>query len=912
MKRPYNPATGVTLTSGTRLSHYEIVSLLGTGGMGAVYRARDTRPTMAREVAIKVLSGTDVDAASRSRFELEARATSALNHPNILAIYDVGTHDGLLYLVEELVEGSTLRELLTKGPLPARKAVEYARAIAQGLAAAHAKGITHRDLKPENVMVTSDGRVKILDFGLAKLRQSSPTPDASTRTHQTGPGTILGTVAYMSPEQVRGQTLDHRSDLFSLGIVLYEMLSGARPFSGETAPDTQSSILNAEPREFPSDRSVPPAIERLVRRCLEKQPEQRFQSASDLAFALDALPSSSNASGDVATAQTPKRFGRQGMVWIPWAASAVLLAMLIATRTTPSSTAPTTIKRLVIDTPLDSRYFANNTTGIATSRDGRTVVYRTQQDSGKPASSRLVVRSLDQATVEPIPGVANLSNPFLSPSGQWLGYQDVAEVALKRVALNGGAPQVICALEGSLRGAVWLDDDTIVFATARSKGLMRVPASGGTPKRLTATDAARGEIDHFWPDGLPNGSGVTFTANHGFTAVPHLMAVALNGGTPVDLAINGSGSRYSRTGHLVFAADGGLRAVRFDAARLATIGAAVSLPEKVFIDSTTRAAHFGITDEGSLVHVTGNLGIGPRTLAWVDRGGREEPIGTPPRAYTYARLSPDDTQVALDSRDAQRDIWVWHMLRRTLTRLTNSPESDRVPVWSADGKRVAFSSEREGVSAIFWQSADGSGQPERVSGKDVERAPSSFTPDGKQLVFSTPVNANPFDLGLLFLDGSRPPEMLLNSGADEMNGEVSPDGHWLVYEDSQSGRAEIYLRSFPNVRQFVRQVSTSGGTRPVWDRNGREFFYYVSPDTIMAVPVTRKGNDVDFGTPQPVVKRPFSSPANAGRHYDVSADGSRFLLLKEATASGEQTPERPQINFVQHFDEELKRLLPGK
>lgn len=899
----------LSISIGARLGHYEILSLLGSGGMGDVYRARDTRPALAREVAIKVLRDEGLDGASQGRLAQEARATSALNHPNVLAIFDVGTHDGSLYLVEELVDGVTLRDLLGKGPLSSRKAVDYARAIAQGLAAAHGKAIIHRDLKPENVMIAGDGRVKILDFGLAKLHQPVPTSDSSTRTHQTGPGTVLGTVAYMSPEQVRGQALDHRSDLFSLGVVFYEMLCGRRPFEGGTAPDTQAAILGAEPHELPAAQAIPATVERVVRRCLEKTPELRFQSASDLAFALEGVSSGSTASGE-AIATLGQKTARPVAALSGWVLSGLLatgLALLLM-RGTPNGSALSEVSRFAIDSQ-GSPYFPGNGIDLALSPDGRTLVFRAQDDPGKPTTSRFMSRNLSQESPAPVQGVSAVNNPFFSPDGRWLGYRD-NDSNLRRVAVDGGASQIVCAVDGQLRGATWLDDDTIVFATSRSKGLMRVQAAGGTPSQLTKVDLARGEVDHFFPDALPNGKGVTFTADYGATAVPRLEAVALDGTAPRELGLAGSSSRYSSTRHLVFAADGSLRAVRFDPERLAILGTATPLPEKVAVDTLTRAAHFSISKDGALVHVTGMVGTGPRTLVWVDRTGREEPIQVEPRSYTYARLSPDNTQVALDSRDGQRDIWILHLLRRTLTRLTTGPEFDRVPIWSRDGKRIAFSSDRDGRSAIFWQNADASGQAQRLTDKEVERAPSSFMPNSRQLLFSTPVQSNPFDLGLLFLDGSRPPEMLLDSDSDELNGDISPDGRWLVYEDSTSGHAEIYVRSFPKVRDFVRQVSTSGGTRPVWRSDGREVFYYVSPDTIMAASVTRTGNEIDFATPQVVVKRPFAIARNAGRHYDVSSDGNRFLLLKEARASGEQTPERPRINYVQHFDEELKRLLP--
>ena len=501
---------------------------------------------------------------------------------------------------------------------------------------------------------------------------------------------------------------------------------------------------------------------------------------------------------------------------------------------------------------------------------------------------------------------------FFSPDGNWIGFSSGVDNTLKRISISGGPAQTICALDGILRGGSWGPDDTIVFATAASKGLRRVPAAGGEPQVLTKVDPAKRETDHHWPEVLPDGKGVVFTAWSGTAERSRIVALSLPTGEVSEVVRGGSQPHFSPTGHLVYAQGGTLRAVRFNAGSLEAVGDPTPIMEGV-ASVPSGAANYAVAADGSLVYVKGSAGaaVGQRTLVWVDRQGRQEAINVPARAYTYARLSPDGTRVALDARDQQNDIWIWDLARETLQRLTNDPGLNRSPVWTPDGTRVAFTAERDGyVESIYWQKADGSGVPERLSVGSTIQMPASFSPDGKRLLINTPL-APPWNVGMLSLEGERREETLLKTKFSENNGDVSPHGRWLAYESDESGQGQVYLAPFPDVNTSKRQVSTGGGTRPLWSKDGRELFYYVAPDTVMAVPVS-PGPNLALGKPAVVVKGSYARAVSPGRHYDVSPDGKRFLLLKDVETAPGAKPVPPEIHFVQHWAEELNRLVPAK
>ena len=914
LRPSYNHRDTMALSPGTRLGIYEVTARIGAGGMGEVYRARDT--TLDRDVAVKILPDAFAADANRvARFQREARTLASLNHPNIAIIHGLEHVDGVHALVMELVEGEDLSAHIARGAIPFDDVLPIAKQIAEALEAAHEHGIIHRDLKPANIKVRPDGAVKVLDFGLAKPTEAAgASPGASQSPTITTPaltqaGIILGTAAYMSPEQARGKAVDKRTDIWAFGVVVLEMLTGRRAFPGDNISITLASVMMKEPDWGALPSTTPLVLRRLLSQCLKKDPKARLRDIGDARVQIEELlagaPEDAGATAAVAPAW------RRALPWGLGVVAGALLAATFLMRQAPS--APTgRLARFVITTPADAPLRSSNQLGVAISPDGSRIVYRTARDEEGSATGRMYVRAVDQVEAVPLRGADAVIGGAFSLDGLWIAYRDSRANALKRIPAAGGLAVTICSLDGGLwRGASWGPDDTIVFATDRSQGLMRVPVGGGTPERLTTVDSAKGESHHFWPHVLPNGRAVLFTVWNGSLERAKIAVASLPDGQ-VSYLLDGTSAHFSATGHLVFAAaDRSLRAVGFDPRRLQVIGNPATVVERVGVGAYG-GAEFALSTTGSLVYTTeGAAMVAPRTLAWVDRAGREDPVDVPVRAYTDARLSPDGTRVALGAWDEQNDIWIWDLARHTLLRLTTDPGFNRSPVWTADSARVASTADLDGVWNLHVQAADGSGTMERLSSDAKGQFPYSISPDGTHLLFGTPVN-QPFDLGVLSLGATRTAAMLLHSAtASEMNGEVSPDGRWMAYDSDESGRVEVYVRPFPNVESARRQVSTGGGTRPLWSRTGREIFYYVAPDTIMAVPV-RVGADVALGSPRPVVKGSFAAPIFPNRHYDASADGQRFLLLKDAPKPDGRQPDAPEIHLVLNWFEELKTKVPLK
>jgi len=906
----------VSLSPGARLGVYEVTSLIGAGGMGEVYHARDTK--LGRDVALKLLPAPFANDPERlARFQREAHVLASLNHPHIAAIYGLEETNGLTALVLELVDGPTLADRIAHGAIPVDEALPIAKQIAEALETAHEHGIVHRDLKPANIKVREDGTVKVLDFGLAKGLESTDgndhraslanSPTITSPAMMTGVGMILGTAAYMSPEQAKGKPADKRSDIWAFGCVLYEMLTGVRAFDGEDITDVLGAVVRLEPswQALPSD--VSPALRTLLQSCLVKDRRHRVADISTALFILEKAASLAAPAVTPSITPPPTRPVWRRALPLLGALTVGILVTLLAQRMPPVPAAPAS--RFTLTMPQGAPFRSPNSPGIAVSPDGSRILYRSTP-GGTPISTegQLYLRPMGQFDAAVVRGANAAANPVFSRDGEWIVYEDGREGVLKRISALGGTPTTICKLEGGrLRGASWGPDDAIVFATERSSGLFRVPAGGGTPERVTSVDAGNGEQQHWFPDVLPDGHAVLFTSWSGTLARAEVSAVSLPGGAVTHL-VAGTSPHYSPSGHLLFAtADSTLSAVGFDARRLRVVGNPLQIVERVGVEPSG-AAHYALAGTGALTYATASSGnLRRTTLVWVDRAGHEEAINVPPRGYAYARLSPDETRIALDTRDEQSDIWIWDLAHQILQRLTNDPGMNRLPVWAPDGKRVAFSAERDGVESVYWQAFDGSGVTERLSTGTQQQTPSAFSADGSRLTFVTPLNP-PYDVGVITLGATRAETMLLDAAASETNAELSPDGKWLAYDSDESGRREIWVRPFPNVESARRQVSTEGGTRPMWSRDGRELFYYLLPDTIMAVSV-KLGSDLTLGSPTPVVKYP-EAPVLSGRNYDVSADGKRFLLFKNAPVPDGQPAAVAEIRVILNWTEELKAKVP--
>ena len=913
------------LAVGSRLGPYEIVSPLGAGGMGEVYRARDTK--LGREIAIKILPELFVADPERiARFQREAQLLAALNHPHIAGIHGLEESDDSRLLVLELVDGETLDRKLRDGPLPLGEALGIARQIADALQAAHDKGIVHRDLKPANIALTADGQAKVLDFGLAKLDDTAAgASGAGAVTHSptlsfaaTQAGMILGTAAYMAPEQARGRVADKRSDIWAFGCVLFEMLSARKAFDGEDVTDVIAAVVRGEPDWSALPKDTPDRIREMIRRCLVKDRTQRIpdiavtQYMMDEALAEAARPAAAGAMAP-ASARTNTARGRR---WYPAGLMVAGVALGAAAAGTAAwmamrPEAPAVNRFAIVPPPAQSLAIQGIDRDIAISRDGRAIVYRA-------GSGVLAVRQLDQLDAQLLTANNNVRQPFFSPDGHWIGFFEGAE--MKKVSVTGGPAITLCRITGAnSRGASWGDDNTIVFATAdTTTGLLSVPAGGGEPKVLTKPDAAQHENDHWFPAILPGNRGVLYTIQTGQVENAQVAVLDFKTGERKTLIRGGSDAQYIETGHLVYAAAGTLRAVRFDVARLEVTSDPVPIVEHVMV-SATGAANYAVSQHGTLVYVPGGAGsnLAPRQLVWVDRRGHEEPLGAPPRAYAIPRISPDGTRVALEIRDQENDIWIWDLGRRTPTRLTFDPGLDAQPLWTPDSRRVVFSSTRGGVPNLFWHAADGTGVDQRLTISQDTQAPQAITPDGKYVIGFEVFPKTAPDVVRWPLEpvaaadggargGESPPrqaEPLIQTTFAEFNAEISPNGRYLAYQSNESGQFQVYVRPYPTVNDGRWQISTAGGTRPVWSRDGRELFFLDSGNTLTSVPVQTGGSTFVAGNPAKVFEAKYAVPLNF-RTYDVAPDGRRFLMIKEGS-SDEKTPTATLV-VVEHWFEELK------
>ena len=891
------------LTSGTRLGPYEISGALGAGGMGEVYRARDTR--LNRDVAVKVLP-PDVagDADRLRRFEDEARAAAALNHSNILAVYDVGTDAGVTFIVSELLEGRTLRQVLDEERLGLSRVVDLAAQIADGLAAAHARAIVHRDLKPENIFVTVENRAKILDFGLAK----SVTPadehaalNAPTRS-ATAPHTVLGTAGYMSPEQVRGQAIDHRADIFAFGAVLYEMLSGKRAFGGDTVLDTMTAILREAPAPVtaPLDRPLPPALLRLVERCLEKSPAARFQSTTDLAFALKSLShvdSSATAALHALPASTATSRSRAGQL-LPWAAAALfaLTSLLLWQPWAAGVGAPRPdVVRFTIAPP-DGMDFGPAIAGIAPfpaiSPDGQQLAFTVNRPN---EPNELWLRPLKGLDARPIPGASG-SQAFWSPDGKSMAF--FGNNKLQRVDLDSGVVQTLCDANGAGGGA-WSAAGTILFSTgggglgAATGPIKRVAAAGGTVDEVTKLDAARKEIGHRRPSFLPDGRHFLYQA----APENAIWAGSLDGTPPKRLMPSDSGAVYVPPGVLVFVRQNTLFAQRFDVERLELVGDAFPIAEDVRTNEVNGRSSFTVSSTGVLVYRAGDLAnVAP--LAWRDRAGKEIRTIKGSEAE-YAGLSlvqPDERSVIAHIHDEAQnggDLWRIDLESGARSRVTSDPNHDQVPMTSFDGTMVAWSSNRvDQTFQIFRKPSSGVGSDEHWLKLSDSAVPWHWSRNW--LVFVVQSETTRGDLWVAPLGDVAKARPYLQTEYGEGHGRLSPDEKWMAYSSSETERQEVYIRPFPDANAGKWTVSgTVPGGNPSWRQDGRELFYVAPGGRIMAVAITPGATTIAAGQPRQLFQMPgLSTPSVA-----IARDGQRFLVSARAAATETPTPLTVVINW---------------
>jgi len=881
----------VALATGTRLGPYEIVVLLGAGGMGEVYRARD--PRLGRDVALKVLLSVRTANAERLiRFEQEARAAASLTHPNILAVHDVGHHDGAPYIVSELLEGTTLRDRLASGALPVRKAIEYGVQIAHGLAAAHEKGIVHRDLKPENIFITSDNRVKILDFGLAKLTErDSALAGASglpTSPPATVAGLVLGTIGYMAPEQVRGLPVDQRSDIFALGAILHEMLSGRRTFRGETPMDSMTAILKEDPPPLPTaERYIPVALERIVHRCLEKNPAARFQSATDLAFALEGLSTESDSVGAARIA--PRR-----RVWnnaaLAWAIALIVLAIAMALgalRLVQRGMPPQPAIRAAILPPTNWSFSAFSLGDVSLAASGLLAVSPNGRrmaivGTGPDGSRALLLRPIDTASVHALDGTEGAHHPFWSPDSRRIGF--FADGKLKIVDPVSGNVRMLCdapSVSTFSFGGTWSPNGTIVFAAGDRTMLYSVAETGGVPVPVTNASESALRPVHL-PFFLPDGRHFLYrrgvATGQGNSA--EVLVGTLDSRETVALLTGVSQVIFAQD-HLLFVRGTTLMAQPFDARSLRTTGEALTVADQIQVGGGGNAV-FSASQNGVLAFRTG--GPSGSRLAWFDRSGKAIGDLGEPGDYLNLELSPDGTRAAVSfarTASGTRDIWIYDVARALPVPFTHDASTELVAIWSPDGHQIVFDSNRTGARDVYRSSASGINSQEILKGLlpgVVDPRPLSWSRDGHLLfaTFTTSPSGTPqSDLWVLPLAGNGQPFPFLTAPFSETRGRFSPDGRHVVYVSNESGRNEVYVVTFPKADEKTR-VSSGGGDWPRWRADGKEIFYVTPDDQLAAAEVRSNSERLEIGAVQSLFK--VNPRKNAFSPFDVAGDGQKFLV----------------------------------
>lgn len=857
--------------TGRKLGRYDVISRLGSGGMGEVYKARDT--LLKRDVAIKISA-----VHFSERFEREARVVAAMNHPHICTLYDVGPN----YLVMELVEGLTLSERIARAPIALDEALLISRQIADALNAAHTKGIIHRDLKPSNVKITPDGAVKVLDFGLAKATDdpAAPSDGANLRTIAISaiqPGVVLGTPAYMSPEQARGEKVDKRADIWSFGVVVYEMVAGQQLFTRDKISATLAAVLTFEP----DWNRVPPVLLRLLRACLEKDSKRRLHDIADVPFLLEQAPQ---------IVAADKR--------LPWAVSASVSGIIAALIlwsvwfvTHRSKSAPQPLMRLEVDLGRGVSLGSVFGSEIIISPDGTRLAYL--------SNLRLFTRRLDESSSTELPGTEEAHVPFFSPDGRWIAFG--VPGSQKKVPVQGGGPVLLSKARWVVGGG-WGEDGNIIVALNTGE-LARIPLAGGKPTPIS--ELARGEVAHRWPQVLPGGKAVLFTAyTEQRPDEARIEVISLGNHRRKTLHRGGTYGRYLPSGHVVFIHDGALFALSFNLDTLDARGSPVRILDDVAYDTFAGSAHFDFSQTGTFVYKRRGAASGLRTVQWLDNRGDTHRLLDKPGDYLHPKLSPDGGRLALLSAG---DIWIFDARRETLTRITF--DGGVHPLWTADGRYIIF----QNKGGMYYTSASGAGTQRPLTQRDYLQWPCSLTPDGKQMAFEEEHPETARDIWTISLksDGAglhaRNPEVLLRSSADERHPSISPDGRWLAYVSNESGRFQVYVQTFRDRREKW-QISNNGGMYPVWSRSSRELFFRTMDNQIMVAAYTVNGHAFVAGKP-----RIWSAnvPGDAGPwgNYDLAPDGRRVAaLLPSGGPEGQRT--QSHVVFLLNFFDELRRRVP--
>jgi serine/threonine protein kinase len=901
---------------GSQIGPFRIESELGRGAMGVVYLAHDTK--LDRQVAIKSLPVEVMENPKvRSRFSREAKVLASLNHPNIATIYEeLKEEEGVGYLVLEYVPGQTLAEQIAKGPLKLQEALTIALQIAEAVATAHEHDVIHRDLKPGNIKITPEDKVKVLDFGLAKAVGGEALDEQTTVTE---PGRVIGTPAYMSPEQARGKPTDKRSDIWSFGCVLYEMLTATVPFEGETISDTLANILQTEPDWQALPQTTPVNIQTLLRRCLEKDPRRRLRDIGDAVIEIRETlspPPTAPPATTLPRLEAAPWTKPQTLAIIVVAALVCILGAIVALWNPWRITSPpkSQLGRFIIDLPQGESigstiYYepmAAYGSAVALSPDGRRLAYVVRRGE----TSHLYLRSFKEFKAQMIPGTEDARMPFFSPDGNWIGF--CAGGKLKKVSLLGGAPQTICEVQRAREGC-WLEDNTIVFADEHKYGLWQVTASVGEPKRLTTPLKflkEEQEHSHLYPHILPGGKGVLFTiASPGQSRIA---AFSLETGRSKPLIDRGTYAHFVPPGHIVYYLEGDLIAAPFDLRAMEVTGPEVPVVEGV-ASFGWGGAHFSVSRNGSLVYIPGSAAIETnKRLVRVDRTGKVEALPFPLGDYQSPRIAPDGERLLIVEYEPEPYLWVCELARGAKRRFTDDRGQTYWGIWSPDGKQIVFNSSLGGggFMDLYSKPADGSTQEKHLTEgtNQLHLLPKSWTDDGKKLVITQAVDPNTgFDIAMLPYETAGKPQPLINTPYNEFHPTISPSGRWLAYSSDESGRAEIYIKPYPGPGGAI-PVTTEGGGEPAWDPSEKELYYRndngykLFTVSLITEPV------VQVGSPVLLFEGSFMGSSGFwGRNYDISPQGDFFILIEE----GEMQPAT-QINVVFNWSEELKRLVPSE